>query len=95
MADDSEIDRTKVTFSQAEGLASLPQPLALGQLSEKVRSLIWRVLYESIDESRVRLTHGHPYIQLGTPWVKILYDYYTEELFKSPSGKVLSDIRGL
>lgn len=41
----TEIDRRTVTFSQAEGLAPLPQPIALGSVTSQFRALLWAVLY--------------------------------------------------
>jgi hypothetical protein len=39
-----ELDRTKVTFSQAEGLEPLPQPLKLGEVSHALRNKIWKTV---------------------------------------------------
>lgn len=77
MSRNDQPDRTQVTFSQAEGLESLPQPLALGELSQEVRSLLWREVYENLNAYR-----DHDDItdidELGGPWWKILYDKHVE-----------------
>ena len=39
------IDPTKVSFSQAQGLKPLPQPLELGQLSKEARVDFWNAFY--------------------------------------------------
>ena len=46
--EDNPVDRTKVTFSQAEGLEPLAQPLALGELSKELRAYLWYIIYESL-----------------------------------------------
>ena len=38
-----EIDRTKLTFSQAEGIDPLPQPAALGELPGEARTDLWNI----------------------------------------------------
>ena len=70
-------DRTQVTFSQAERLEPLPQPLALGELSQEFRSLLWREVYESLNAYRYRddYTGGD---DLQDSWRKILYDKHVE-----------------
>lgn len=74
---DSQSDRTKLTFSQAEGLETLPQPLKLGELSHEARGLIWREFLESISETSDRASY-----RLGGRWDKILYDWHVEVLHK-------------
>lgn len=41
------IDPTKVSFSQAQGYESLPQPLKLEELDRRARVQIWNVFYET------------------------------------------------
>lgn len=83
MADDEPIDRSKVTFSQAERLAPLPQPLALGELSAEVRNLLWRAFYEELRRCTEHPSMGgHSF--LNDPWSKILYDYHSDFLIRSP-----------
>ena len=71
------IDRSKVTFSQAEGFDPLPRPAALGELSRSARNLLWEIVYRSLQESIFprRSRRGDIYI-LEDPWRKILYHYH-------------------
>ena len=55
-----EIDRTKLTFSQAEGIDPLPQPAALGELPGEARTdrFPWtapRLTLRSVERLRQRL----------------------------------------
>jgi hypothetical protein len=51
MASDPPTGRIGRTFSQAHGLEPLPQPLALGQVSNEFRLDIWNWLYDKIDHN--------------------------------------------
>lgn len=44
------LDRTKVTFEQAEGKQDLPSQLSLGELSEEARALLWAIVYDSLNK---------------------------------------------
>ncbi|MDH3236616.1 MAG: hypothetical protein OEQ29_24115 [Alphaproteobacteria bacterium] len=44
------VDRTKLNFSQAEGLAPLPTPLKLGEMSDELRALLWNEIYNSVSK---------------------------------------------
>ena len=46
------IDPTQVSFSQAQGLKRLPQPLALGELTEEVRIDFWNAFYVVDSQNR-------------------------------------------
>ena len=67
--------RTKLTFSQAEGLEPLPQPLALGELLQEVRSLLWAMVYEKLRESSEYPGYGSQQVLCG-PWLSILFDLH-------------------
>lgn len=71
MTDKEELDRTKMTFSQAEGLVPLPEPLKLGELSQEARALLWKIIHDDL-----RSSSGHVKYQ-GTRimgrWKNILY----------------------
>jgi hypothetical protein len=43
--------REKLTFSQAQGLEPLPQPLQLGELPQPARNAIFAVLFAQLDGS--------------------------------------------
>ena len=50
----SDPDRTKLTFSQAEGIDPLPQPAALGELSQQARVSLWNIIYGRLDAAARR-----------------------------------------
>ena len=83
MADDTSIDRTKVTFSQAEGLEPLPASLALGKLSPEARSLIWSAVYNDLNKQSEYINDvylgGNHYI--SGKWVNILRDKHVGKDF--------------
>ena len=79
-----ETDRTKLTFSQAEGIDPLPQPADLGELPGEARTDLWNITYESfIGEP---WEWGQEGGLLGSSWSNILYDYHTS-LLHQPADK--------
>ena len=70
---DQSLDRTKLTFSQAEGIDPLPQPSALGELSQEARVFLWDIIYRGFVISTVNRSSGH----LTKPWKTILSHYHT------------------
>ncbi len=71
------LDRRKLTFSQAEGIDPLPQPAELGELPEKARARLWKLIYESMKQSSPPNMIGGPSF-VGEPWRSILCDYYVD-----------------
>ncbi len=74
-----QIPRSRLSFSQGEGIEPLPQPLALGELSKQVRNLLWGFIYGALDESS--FFDGID-TRLQDPWQTILYDYHVHFLFE-------------
>lgn len=69
------IDRSKISFSQAEGIEPLPQPMALEELSKEIRNLLWSCIYQNLrDASRHYTTRLH----VGQPWKEILHDCHVQ-----------------
>ena len=66
---DSPLDRTNLTFSQAEGLAPLPSQLKLGHLSEELRSIVWPICLVNFEKQAHR-TIGSIYTPLGAPCIR-------------------------
>ena len=58
-------------FGQREGVNPIPKPLQLGELSREMRSALWAIIYESLTETKNRLTMGSP-PWYGQPWDDIL-----------------------
>ena len=86
---DQKIDQHKLTFSQAAGIDPPPQPLALGELSEKARNLLWGVLYKSLLKSTgSTIQAGEEY--LIDPWKAILCDFH-EHVLEEPVDEFSSD----
>lgn len=64
-------ERKKLTFEQAEGVEQLPGQLQLKELSPQLRSLLWKAVYEGLDECKEYTSIN---IHLTDPWETILYD---------------------
>ena len=75
------IDRSKLTFSQAEGIDPLPQPAAVGELIRNARNRLWEIVYRSLQKSTStkQLYPGNVY-ELKNPWLTILYRYHIDLL---------------
>ena len=77
MTEDQFADRKRLTFEQAEGAEPLPTQLKLKELSPQLRSLLWRVVYDSLWECRFfedYAKHAH----LEQPWSHMLRDMHTD-----------------
>ena len=75
---DPKIDRTKLTFSQAEGIDPLPQPAALGELPRKARVHLWNFIYLSLQKSKNEHYHSIYSVpaSINEPWETILRHYH-------------------
>ena len=82
------VDRSKLTFSQAEGVDPLPKPVALGELTRNARNLLWEIVYRSLQESIEQDFYGD--INLKDPWLSILYRYHVE-LISRAADEFVSD----
>lgn len=69
-AESPEFDRNLLTFEQAEGAEPLPSQLQLKELSQKLRALLWQLVYNSISRE---FFDG---VSCGTKWDSILYNYH-------------------
>ena len=79
----SDPDRTKLTFSQAQGIDPLPQPAALGELSQQARVSLWNIIYRRLRAAARResgLYGSEDYIT--EPWETILLHYHIFHLHK-------------
>jgi hypothetical protein len=74
--DDPYAERKKLTFEQAEGAESLPTQLKLKEVSQKLRTALWRVVSDSLRQARLFPDYA-PAARLEEPWVSILRDMYT------------------
>jgi hypothetical protein len=64
-------ENAHLTFSQREGVAPLPAPLKLGELSKEARAYLWAVVYESLEKATQHPDMGGP-SWFGRPWDIIL-----------------------
>ena len=78
----SDPDRTKLTFSQAEGIDPLPQPVALGELSQQARVCLWDIIYRSLVTAARREIGLLEEIYISEPWKTILLHYHKFHLHK-------------
>lgn len=71
MADDPYEQRKRTTFEQAEGAEPLPAQLQLKEVSQELRSVLWRVVYDSFEKhTQYPSMGGHAYF--SDPWKGIL-----------------------
>ena len=75
-----ELDRSKLTFSQAEGLEPLPEPLKLGELSQEARSLIWHEVHQQFQHYSYAGSGYGAYTSIIDPWRAILYKWHVRML---------------
>jgi hypothetical protein len=83
-----DLDRTELTFAQAEGTQPLPTPLELKQVSRALRVRLEKLFLESLMNSRTtERMYGNSYIT--GQWGAILYDkhVYLDEKFASQWSK--------
>ncbi len=80
-AEKPKLDRSTITFSQAEGLEPLPQPLQLREISQQFRSLLWKFIYEGLESNRTHTGVAGRYIVDGV-WAKVLYDWHVLKLHR-------------
>ena len=85
-------DRTKLTFSQAEGINPLPKPAALGTLSQEARASLWNTTYQSLLTAKKSSIEIYPPMEdcITDPWKKILHHYHTSYLYK-PTDEFTTD----
>ena len=69
------MDRSTVTFAQAEGLEDLPKQLNLKELDKKARALIWASVFRSYMRST---NSSHMITYMIEPWNTMLQDYWVE-----------------
>lgn len=67
MNDEIALDRTKLTFEQAEGIKELPSQLNLREVSKGLQSRLWKRFYDNIP-----FTGRYSYSQLESEWSEIL-----------------------
>lgn len=72
----SGLDRSQITFEQAEGVAPLPSQLALGELSRQLRSVLWAIVHGLLNESKSRSDYGYGGSYIGGPFAATLKDYW-------------------
>src|SRR3954471_22950410 len=78
MSDDPYADRRHLTFEQAEGASPIPPQLKPKEISEQLRALLWRAVYESLDDDRQRAAYGK--LSIGGNWREVLYDFFTQHV---------------
>jgi hypothetical protein len=79
----TELDRRTLSFSEAEGLEPLPEPLILGEVSEEARALIWMMIYGSVSRT-AKVREDWDYERcLGDDWAFIERDRWVRNLHKA------------
>lgn len=93
-------DRQRISFAQAEGAEPLPQQLKIREVSQQLRSLAWRLVYESMQHDIDHPTMGgYPYFK--GRWKTILYDWhvlhkngFADEFFNK-AGDLVEEIKDI
>lgn len=68
----ADLDRTKVTFEQAEGVEPLPTQLKPKELTPRLRAALWDVVFQNFNASTRHIEMVGSV--LVDPWKTILYD---------------------
>lgn len=68
----ADLDRTKVSFEQAEGKEPLPRQLKPQEMSPALRAVLWHVLHQQLTAATKYVEYSHPV--LADPWRQMLYD---------------------
>jgi hypothetical protein len=97
------LDRTKVTFAQAEGVEPLPSQLQPREVSRQLRALLWRVLHEEIGNYTGHSRDGYGRLDpwLNKPWKSILFDWHTlhehefADEFRNDAAKLKDGIKSI
>ena len=69
-----------LTFSQRNGLAPIPQPLMLGEISDKFRKDLWDAFYSVITEDTENSNLQNEYNELIIFMLKKQKIYFLEKL---------------
>jgi len=72
----TELDRTKVTFEQAEGLEPLPTQLNPMELSQGLRAGLWYVVHQHLAGVTKTSPMGDSPPWIGDPWRGILFEMH-------------------
>ena len=67
----------RLTFSQREGKAPLPEPMRLEYLSKRFRNFVWLYLDEAIEDSNTGSMHGSMYEQYERSKIHDIIKKYT------------------
>jgi hypothetical protein len=89
----ADLDRTEVTFEQAEGAEPLPAQLKPRELTPALRATLWNALYQQLGASTRHIEMG-PTV-LVDPWLAILRDKHVfrdhqpaDEFSNRPAGHI-------
>jgi hypothetical protein len=69
-----DIDRSTISFRQAEGVEALPSQLALQEISPALTARLWSVVYAYLAEAKTHVDYGDSVV--GSPWRNILKRWY-------------------
>jgi hypothetical protein len=93
--DDPYAERKKLSFEQAQGLAPLPRQLALDEISQEFRAILWDTLDKIIKKYTKYTFESHAYFL--KPWSTILSDlrvYRYHRVDPFPDGrKAIAEVK--
>ena len=73
------LERKQLTFEQAEGVEALPSQLRSKEVTAKLRSLLWRIMYDQLQSSKVFDQYRGDHTINRNGWGIILYDKHVEK----------------
>ncbi len=77
-----QVDRSKITFGQAEGVDALPTQLALRQVSAAMRAKLWHVIHRRLEDATDHENYSSKYssYNLDSTWKSILRSWHVDHL---------------
>ena len=75
-----DLNRTQVTFEQAEGVEPLPTQLKPKELTPALRAGLWHVLHQHLARARQFNENAPP--TLRDQWLQMLYDRHVWKLHR-------------
>lgn len=94
MIDDELARRKEITFEQAEGIEPLPTQLALREIPQKLRAVLWAMVHGSLNACTDKY-----HISVVSPWRDILYakhvmrDHRMADEFSPQLDRVIDDLK--
>jgi hypothetical protein len=96
-----DLDRTNITFEQAEGVEPLPIQLKPREVTKPLRAALWEALYLQLRASTRTTDPVYGTRAMTTPWLDILYDKHVHrdhnpaDEFSSKPGPHVDELKSI